>query len=393
MRRHKSTLRDKDVREHTAKLLQANLRLPDYKKTPSSVVIDVLLVAASWMMSIHAACHKLRDAPSDDTLLKALRAMLPEQAELQRRINRTLAATLPRILKKRKRRQRLAIDLTLIPYHGQHQLREEEVYRSLAKSGTSHFHAYATIYLVLHGQRYTIAVTVVEKNEKMEDVVKRLLQQSARVGIRPKLVLLDRGFYSVGVIRYLQAARYPFLMPAIARGRKPAKGQPATGIRAFQLQKRSGWGKHTLVDVKKKRQATVRICVHCGNYQGKWKRHGRFAWVYAFWGLRPATTRWVADTYRLRFGIESSYRQMNQARARTCSRCPMLRLLFVALALILRNVWVWYHWEVLYSPRRGRRRLRLERMRLRTMLGWLIRVIEAIFGTRGETATEAVLQP
>ena len=42
------------------------------------------------------------------------------------------AQQLPKTLK--KRRPRLAIDLTLIPYHGQAQEREEEVYRGEAKA-------------------------------------------------------------------------------------------------------------------------------------------------------------------------------------------------------------------------------------------------------------------
>lgn len=210
---------------------------------------------------------------------------------------------------------------------------------------------------------------------------------AAKGGLRPKLLLLDRGFYSVGVIRYLQAARIPFLMPAIARGRKPTKDQPATGIRAFQMRKRGGWGTHTLRDANK-RKATVRICVYCGNYRGKWKRHGRFAWVYAFWGLKPQSPRWVADTYRQRFGIETSYRQMNEARIKTCSRSPALRFLFVAVALLLRNVWVWFHWEVLSTPRRGRRRINLERLRFKTLLFWILEVVVSVHGTKGETLTE-----
>jgi IS4 transposase len=44
--------------------------------------------------------------------------------------------------------------------------------------------------------------------------------------------------------------------------------------------------------------------------------------------------------YRQRFGIETSYRQMNQVRARTTSRNPTLRLLLVGLAFILVNLYV-----------------------------------------------------
>ena len=366
------------------------VRLNDYScRTTVQVVFHVLFFAAATLTSIYAACQRLRDAPCDDTLLKALLATLPQYAELQRRVNRALAGSLPKALKNRKKRQRLrlAFDLTLIPYHGKPETDEKEIYRSKAKDGTSHFHAYASAYIVLAGERFTVALTPIEKNEKMEVVTKRLMELARKAGICPKLLLLDRGFYSVGVIRYLQAARVPFLMPAIARGRKPTKDRPATGIRAFQLWKKGGWGTHTLLDGKK-RQATVRICVYCGNYRGQWKRHGRFAWVYAFWGFQPGGVRWVADLYRLRFGIETSYRQMKQAHIKTSSRSPLLRFLFVAIALLLRNVWVWIHWEVLSSRRRGRRQINLERLRFKTLLFWLLQVAIAVLGIIGETPTE-----
>ena len=387
MRQRHSTLRAPDVQEHATALLLKHLRLPDYKRTSGWVIFQVLFFAAATLTSIHAACQRLRNAPCDDTLRQALLATLPAFAELQRRINRALAASLPKVLKKRNKRLRLAIDLTLIPYHGKPEADPEEIYRSKAKDGTSHFHAYATAYLVLAGERFTVALTSVAQSEKMEVVLKRLLGLARRAGIRPQLLLLDRGFYSVGVIRYLQAARVPFLMPAVARGRKPTKQRPATGIRAFQLWKKGGWATHTLQDGKK-RKATVRIGVYCGNYRGQWKRHGRFAWVYAFWGFQPASVRWLADTYRLRFGIETSYRQMNEARIKTCSCSPLLRFLFVAIALLLRNVWVWYHWEVLSSPRRGRRRIHLERLRFKTLLFWLLQAVIADLGAVGETTTE-----
>lgn len=45
----------------------------------------------------------------------------------------------------------------------------------------------------------TVALTGVKKGELLEDVVQRLLRQASSVGIRPRLLLLDRGFYSVAV--------------------------------------------------------------------------------------------------------------------------------------------------------------------------------------------------
>jgi len=389
MRPHYRTLNRRQVHRSATRHLQQYVPLRDYKRKVSAPTLwAVLMIAAAGVTSIHAACGWLDRLASEETIRKALYASIPEFAELQRQLNRALAGRLPRAL--RRRPQRLAIDLTLIPYHGEHFRDPKEVYRSLAKDGTSHFHAYATAYVVLKGQRFTVALAAVAKGEPLKDTLQGLLKQARSVGIRPRLLLLDRGFYSVDVIRYLQAARYPFLMPAVIRGRKVDDPRGPSGTRVFAALKRSGWFKYT-VHSGTRRTATVTICVSCRNYRGQWGRHGRQALVYACWGVDGRSCPWVRETYRARFGIESSYRQMNQARGRTSTRRPELRLFYVGMALVLRNEWVWLHFEVLSTPRRGGRLIRPERLRLRVLLRWLIEVIEEAFGTIEETQTERQL--
>jgi hypothetical protein len=254
---------------------------------------------------------------------------------LQRRLNAALAGHLPKAL--RQHLQQLAIDLTWIPSHGRPFREPAEVYRGQAKDGTSHFHAYATAYVVRHGQRYTVALTGVTKGEPLKDVVQRLLRQAARVGVRPRLLLLDRGFYSVAVVRYLQAARVPFLMPVVCHGRSPKQPGGPSGSYVFRTWKKSGWSNYTLTEAKTGRMATVSICVKCRNYKGQWRRHGRQALIYASWGYRPPSPDAVFATSRLRFGIESRYRQMHEGRIRTSSRRPDVRLLYVGIALVVRQ--------------------------------------------------------
>jgi putative transposase len=299
-----------------------------------------LCYAASRLISLAAACASLVKVPTDQAVLNALRATLPDLEELQYRLNRALAGDLPKSL--RRRPQPIAIDLFLVPYHGQPLHAEEEIYRSKPKSGTSHFHAYATAYVIRKGRRFTLALTSVRRGEALKVVVQRLLQQASRVGVKPRYVLVDRGFWSVDVIRYLQAARVPFVMPVVFRGRKLDDPRGPSATRVFQTWKRSGWARYTVTN-DCKRTATVSICVKCRNRRGERGRHGREALVYGFWGLQPASYQWVKETYRTRFAIETSYRQLHQMRIRTCTRDPLLRLLFVGIALFLRQVWVWLH--------------------------------------------------
>ena len=389
MRPHHRTLNRQQVHQSATRHLQNFVPMRDYKREVTAGTLwAVLLVAATGVTSIHAACERLTDLASEETVRKALIASTPEFAELQRQLNRALAGRLPRA--PRRRPQRLAIDLTLIPYHGEPFRDENEVYRGQAKGGASHFHAHATVYVVLKGRRFTVALTAVTKGEAMKDVVQRLLKQARSVGIKTRLVLLGRGFYSVDVLRYLQAARQPFLMPVVIRGLKADDPRGPSGTRVFAAMKRSGWFEYTVAGGTK-RTATVSIRVSRRNFRGQWKRHGRRALVYARWGAGGRSCAWARETYRTRFGIESSYRQMNQARGRTSTRRPGLRLLYAGLAPLLRNEWVWLHFEVPSTPRRGGRLIRLERMRLRAMPHWLLQVIEKAYGTTDEAPTERPL--
>jgi hypothetical protein len=380
------TITKATVHQHAAGVLRRCLHLKDFSPAcTAQVLLHVLFAACARLCSLSAACWSLATAPSRETIRKALRRALATRDELLRRLNRALVEDIPRYL--RKRAQQVAIDLTLIPYHGQPLLDLKEIYRSQAKSGTSHFHAYATAYVNYRGQRYTLALTLVERGEKMEEILKRLLKRLAQLGIEVSLLLLDRGFWSVAVIRYLQAARKPFLMPVILRGRGEEHPEGPGGTRIFASRKKSGWDEYTLLSSDKK-TARVAICIHCRNYNGQWGRHGRQTLVYAFWKITPANTKWVRETYRKRFAIETSYRQMHQGRARTCTRDPLVRLLLVGIALVLRNVWVWLHYAILSTPRRGGRKFNLDKLTLETMLLWLLHQAEEVLGIEDAVETE-----
>jgi len=383
MRSPYSTLTPGTVQARTQSVLQKHLRLKDHgPKCRAGVLWTVLLYAAARITSLAAACAALRDAPSDSAAHDALLAGLPAFAELQRRLNRALQGDLPKAL--RRRRPPIAIDLTLIPYHGQHLHDANEIYRSQPKSGTTHFHAYATAYVIRHGLRFSVALAAVYQGDALADVIRRLLAQAAKAGVRPRYLLLDRGFCSVEVIRSLQAGRRAFLMPLPRRGRKADHPRGPSGSQVFAAWKKSGWGRYTLTNADRQK-ATVAVCVKCRNRRGERGRHGREALVYAYGGgLRPSSYLWVQQTYRRRFAIETSYRQLHQARIRTCTRDPLLRLLYVGIALVLRNVWVWLHWECLAVPHRGGRRVVLSRLRLRQMLLWLQHVAELRLGIRDE---------
>jgi hypothetical protein len=387
MRQRPSTVTRRDLHRHALTLLLTHLRPPQAsRRCPPALLLSVVLLAAARLTSLTAAVAR-RAVASGVAVRRARRAARPAREELERRLNRALAAHRPRALG--GTRQPLACDLTPRPYHGRPHREEREVYRGRAKGGTSHFHACATGDLVCRGRRFTPALSWVRRGERLEDVLWRLLHRARRPGVRPRYLLLGRASCTVGVIRYLQAGRYPFLMPLPLRGRPATHPGGPSGSRAFAAARTSGWASYTLPGGG--RTATVGVGVKCRNYRGQWGRRGQQRLVYASWGIRPTSVEWVRQVYRGRFAIETSYRQMNQARVTTRTRDPLVRLFLVGVALVLRNVWVWLQWQVLSPPRRGGRMPRPQRLRFKGLLPWLGQVAEERLGVCDGTQAERPL--
>src|SRR3954470_1775241 len=73
--------------------------------------------------------------------------------------------------------------------------------------------------------------------------------ESVHAAFRPSLSLPplpNVRLFTVAVIRYLQAARYPFLMPVALRGRKDEHPEGPSGTRVFAVRKHGGFDEYTL---------------------------------------------------------------------------------------------------------------------------------------------------
>ena len=98
----------------------------------------------------------------------------------------------------------MAVDVVALPYHGTvDEAHQDEVCRSKAKGGTTHFFHLCHAYAVVRGRRYTLAMCRVRAKQRMDHVLRTLLARLVTLGMRIKLLLLDRGFYSVRVIQDL----------------------------------------------------------------------------------------------------------------------------------------------------------------------------------------------
>jgi hypothetical protein len=355
-------------------LLASNLLKDHGHLCTAAVVWSVVLRAAARMASIFAACRDLAEAPSDQAMFNALNDGLPKTLKvLERRLNEALTGHLSRGM--RRRSWEVAIDWHLVPYYGQPQSSRNELYYGQPRQGTSKFHAYATACIVMYGHRYTLALTWVRRHETTVKALTRLLDRIDALGLKIRCLLLDRAFFNVPVVACLQSRELPFLMPVMFRGRKPKKRRPLTGLRWIKRQA-AGWYSHTLKNGK--RRAEIRVCVTYRTHKNrKDKRRVQQKLLFGAWRVAGAPTE-VRERYRTRFAIESSYRQLRQAKIYTCTRDPHLRLVFVAVALLLRNLWVWIHESLLAEGRGDSLTLRLERLRFKRLLDWIAGSVVAL---------------
>ena len=276
----------------------------------------------------------------------------------------------------RRRAWEVAIDWHLQPYYGQPKKSRNELCYGQPKQGTTKFHAYASACIVEYGRRYTLALTWMRRHESMVVVLRRLVARIREIGLKIKCVLVDRAFFNVPVVEFLQEEELPFLMPVVIRGWAPKKGRKVTGLRWIKRQP-AGWYPHTIKSGK--RQVTVSVCAgyrrHRNRKDGKQRRQKL---LFAAWRVHGSLTD-IRERYRLCFGIKTSFRQMRQTRIYTCRRDNHVRLFFLALALMMRNIWAWICQTRLAEGSGDSLTLHLERLRFKRMLDWIVHEVVALF--------------
>lgn len=311
--------------------------LPDQDQATIQQAVDLVLRASANTTTITQAARRAEKGPSPRDTTRVFEHL--DLGVLEDAINPVLWE---KIQDRLPTRLTVAVDLTLIPYHGQPHDDEIELRRGPAKQGTTWHHAYATAYVCSGNKRYTLFIRYVRGPETVADVLLETLDAVLAKGIRPWLVLIDRAFYTLDAIRGLKERDLAFIMPLPLRGKRAkalcnGRGSYTT---TYEVGKPNGEIINVAVAVKQNRD----------KYHGK--KPGLAYFPYVYHGIERGPKR-IDRLYRNRGGIETSYKLMNQARARTASRNPALRLFLFTAAMVVHNAWVTFAWE-LSPPKRGR---------------------------------------
>jgi hypothetical protein len=364
----KPALTDEQTLSTAVNCLLENIPLSTEGGYSPTEIFSILLHAASRGESLEQTARNLEDVPTGNGIRYHL-AQFTEMETLETQVNQALQSRIPPKLAKHV--QTLAIDLHLQPYYGVPTAAEAPyIYRSAAKSETTRFYAYATIYVIRRHKRITLAIHAVPVNETMVATITYLLAKLSEAKVRIKRLYLDRGFYSVPVIRWLKALNIPFLMPAVIRGKQG-------GTRALCRGRVSYRTPYTLNSADYG-QVECQIAVVCHYRKGYKGQHGIDYCLYVVHRIKVALHQ-LHYHYRQRFGIESTYRMKNQCRIRTTNKNPVLRFLFMAIAFILVNLWIYLLWLFIGQSCPGGRRIFRHLFPLQSMLEFIAHAVERHF--------------
>jgi len=215
-----------------------------------------------------------------------------------------------------------AVDYTKIPYYGEF---NRHVVRSEYERGTDHFYEYASISIVQDGLRLCVYSRPVTLLDPKVDVVRELIEEAEKRGVKIELLLLDRAFFTVECIDLLKGLKVKFVMPCVCNERVRGAVDP------FGREGRLPFAIHD--NSKNEASFTIVVC-----WSERKKKLIPFATNVEQRDVRRLV-RMVPKEYRRRWGIETSFRKVKDVYGMTLSPSPAIRLAYFMTAMVLYNLW------------------------------------------------------
>lgn len=259
-----------------------------------------------------------------------------------------------------------AIDYTKVPYYGRF---NRYVVRGKHEDGTEKFYEYATISIVQDGLKlcvYSMPVTLLDVKV---DVVKELVEEAEKRGVRIELLLMDRAFFTTECINLLEGMGVDFITPCVCNERVQG---------AVDSLGREGTLPFWIHDNATKKRAffTMVVC-----WSKKRKKLIPFATNLEGIDAR-GLVRTVPREYGRRWSIETSFRKVKEVYGRTLSPSPAIRLAYFMTAMVLYNLWQAVNLMFSSIGHQGRRKKKKKGGGYRVTMPFMVTVLGAHLGGR-----------
>ncbi|KXB03202.1 hypothetical protein AKJ45_02190 [candidate division MSBL1 archaeon SCGC-AAA261F19] len=215
----------------------------------------------------------------------------------------------------------IAIDFKIFPYYGGEQ---PSLVSDPRLPGTNLGIKFAVLSVVERGKTFTLRVRQVGPLESEVSVLTEMLDYAGKL-FDPKVVLLDRGFYSVPVIRELRSRNLSFIMAV--RRTSPIK-ELLKGFRRRETPAEVDYTVHG-----EEGEEDVRLV-----FTERETEKG--AKVHPFITNLDTGPERVSKLYGWRWRIETNNREFGKFLPFTTSPSMKIRRIYFALSMILYNFWI-----------------------------------------------------
>ncbi len=200
--------------------------------------------------------------------------------------------------------------------------------------GTNRAYRFATLESVKGGERFTLSVMKRDQLDGMDSAmeVALLLQHAISLGIAIRIVLMDRGYLDVGVMKKVEALGLKYIIPA--------KNNPKVMRFREREMKHCDRGFSYLVlhdFMQSGKESVEAVFVHVVYYPGR-KRHD-FSF-YTNMDVDENNVRNLAETYRERWGIENGYQEKISTEEKTHSPEMGARYFLFFFSVLLYDIWI-----------------------------------------------------
>jgi hypothetical protein len=242
--------------------------------------------------------------------------------------------------------------------------RGEELTRSKYENGTMYFERYMSVQCTDEGSHLNLASLPVYMLDSVPEKVRQILAGCIRRGVRIKLVLLDREFFTVDAIRALNDLGTDYLMPCSNR---PGV---VSAIREFAGGRRTAVSQNTLSGSG---GSVPYILVIDERRRCKKNPKSDPPPEETYIGFATSVPDIDIRVYGHRWVVETGYSKVEAMRPRTRSRSRGARLFCFLYALAIFNSWVMWG-ALLHMSSAVRRRLHtMTQLELKvTVLGMLL---------------------
>ena len=241
------------------------------------------------------------------------------------------------------------IDEHDIPFHAKIMKMKYAIF-SRGKKGTIRFNRIITIFCVVDGQRLTLGAEVVRRKDEQAEIVGRLLERCRACGVHISAVLMDRGYYSTAVMERVREAGHPMVMPAVKHDnikdliQKHDAGElDAISTHTISSGDRSETFRLVILRRQKRERGMSAEARTLAKLYEKQVLVEDEYYVFAT-TLPDSRIEWdlnrVAQTYKMRWGIENSYKSYEELRPWTTSDSHSVRIILWFIPFVLYNLWM-----------------------------------------------------